>query len=85
MKTYFGHGNEQAPQFTEYALDQSLYFEQGKYQKGIEYWSDKLSGAEGILDIATDYPRPDTMSFAGSFARQVSEWRFLPKTSIGCR
>ncbi|NOH71942.1 amino acid adenylation domain-containing protein [Vibrio pectenicida] len=79
MKTYFGHGNEQAPQFTEYALNQSLYFEQGKYQKGIEYWSDKLSGAEGILDIATDHPRPDTMSFAGSYVSKFLSGDFCQK------
>ncbi|WP_114784261.1 non-ribosomal peptide synthetase [Vibrio tetraodonis] len=79
MKTYFGHGNEQAPQFTEYALDQSLYFEQGKYQKGIEYWSDKLSGAEGILDIATGHPRPDTMSFAGSYVSKFLSGDFCQK------
>ena len=79
MKTYFGHGNEQAPQFTEYALDQSLYFEQGKYQKGIEYWSDKLTGAEGILDIATDHPRPDTMSFTGSYVSKFLSGDFCQK------
>ncbi|GLT18780.1 hypothetical protein GCM10007938_25610 [Vibrio zhanjiangensis] len=69
-KIYFGQTSEQAPQFTDYALDQSLAYEQGKYQKGLAYWTEKLRDAEGVLDIATDYPRPESMSFEGSYVNK---------------
>ncbi|QIJ86175.1 amino acid adenylation domain-containing protein [Vibrio coralliilyticus OCN008] len=67
MSTYFGQAIDHAAQFTDYALKESRWLEEGEYEQGLNYWRDKLSGVQGVLELATDHPRPDTLNFEGSY------------------
>ncbi|MBN3493861.1 non-ribosomal peptide synthetase [Vibrio neptunius] len=67
MGTYFGQTVDHAAQFTDYALKESRCLEEGKYEQGLNYWRDKLSGVQSVLELATDHPRPDTINFEGSY------------------
>ncbi|CDH31403.1 non-ribosomal peptide synthetase [Xenorhabdus bovienii] len=57
---------EENLQFSDYALAEDQWHAEGKYQQGLEYWAKKLGNVQGILDIATDRPRPSKMNTAGS-------------------
>ncbi|SBS34236.1 Linear gramicidin synthase subunit D [Marinomonas spartinae] len=66
MSLYFDlGGNEKVPQFTDYALEESRWYEEGKFNQGLDYWVKKLESVHGVLELATDHPRPQTMSFEG--------------------
>ncbi|WP_172380729.1 non-ribosomal peptide synthetase [Vibrio sp. Vb339] len=67
MTTYFGQAVDHSAQFTDYALKESLRLEKGEYEQGLNYWRDKLNGFQGVLELATDHPRPDTLTFEGGY------------------
>src|ERR1700687_4485410 len=50
-------------QYVEYAQWQREYIAVELLAKQVEYWKNKLAGAQTILDLATDRPRPPTHSW----------------------
>ena len=76
MSIYFGQTVDHAAQFTDYALKENRWFEKGEYEQGLNYWRDKLSGVQGVLELATDYPRPDTLNFEGSYVGHLLDADF---------
>ncbi|UUE35696.1 amino acid adenylation domain-containing protein [Pectobacterium aroidearum] len=70
---------EDTLQFTDYALAESRWYEEGEYQAGLDYWIKKLDGITGYLDLATDYPRPAQMSTAGSIMSQFFDAQFCQR------
>ena len=54
-------------QYADYAIWQRQWLEEGGVlETQLAYWQQKLAGAPGTLDLATDYRRPGTQSFAGA-------------------
>jgi amino acid adenylation domain-containing protein len=53
-------------QFTEYAHWQRKYMTGEALARQVEYWKGKLAGAQTILDLPTDHPRPTTHSWHGA-------------------
>ncbi|MBZ5509514.1 MAG: amino acid adenylation domain-containing protein, partial [Acidobacteriia bacterium] len=54
-------------QYVDYAVWQRKWLEEsGILKQQLAYWQEKLAGAAGSLDLATDYPRPSVQSLAGT-------------------
>ncbi|HET8772838.1 MAG TPA: amino acid adenylation domain-containing protein, partial [Thermoanaerobaculia bacterium] len=54
-------------QYADYAIWQREWLEEGGVlETQLAYWQQKLAGAPGTLDLATDYRRPSVQSFAGA-------------------
>jgi amino acid adenylation domain-containing protein len=53
-------------QYTEYAHWQREYMSGELLTKEVEYWKHKLAGAQTLLDLPIDHPRPATTSWHGS-------------------
>jgi len=53
-------------QYAEYAQWQREYMSGDVLAKQVEYWKGKLEGAQTILDLPTDHPRPSTHSWHGA-------------------
>ena len=53
-------------QYTEYAQWQRDYMSGETLAGEIEYWKRKLAGAQTVLDLPTDHPRPVTTTWHGS-------------------
>ena len=52
-------------QYSDYALWQSKWL-QGAVLKGeVDFWRQQLAGTDLVLDLPTDHPRPDVLSFKG--------------------
>ncbi|RLM20977.1 non-ribosomal peptide synthetase [Brenneria alni] len=63
-------------QFTDYALAENQWYAEGKYQEGLAYWTKKLDGVQGLLELATDRPRPAKMRTAGGMVSQFFDTAF---------
>ncbi|MFJ5454069.1 amino acid adenylation domain-containing protein [Pectobacterium jejuense] len=70
---------EETLQFTDYALAESRWYGEGEYQAGLDYWTKKLDGITGYLDLATDYPRPAQMSTEGGIISQFFDTQFCQR------
>ncbi|WP_113626309.1 non-ribosomal peptide synthetase [Pectobacterium peruviense] len=70
---------EKTLQFADYALAENRWYAQGEYQTGLAYWTKKLDGITGQLDLAMDYPRPAKMSTAGKIASQFFDSSFCQR------
>nr|WP_284676479.1 non-ribosomal peptide synthetase [Vibrio sinus] len=79
MTAYFSKLDSNVSQFTSYALEESQFFKQGRFDTGLNYWKEKLTGAAGVLDIPTDRPRPEYQSFSGSYVSQLMDSHFWQK------
>lgn len=54
-------------QYVDYAVWQRRWLEEGgELEKQLDYWENKLSGMQEVLDLATDYPRPSMQGFEGA-------------------
>jgi amino acid adenylation domain-containing protein len=53
-------------QYTQYAQWQREYMSGEVLTKEVEYWKGRLAGAQTLLDLPTDHPRPATHSWHGS-------------------
>ena len=53
-------------QYTEYAQWQREYMSGEVLSKEIEHWKNKLAGAQTLLDLATDHPRPAAQTWHGA-------------------
>ncbi len=65
-----GRSPELAPlpiQYADYAVWQRQWLEEsGILTQHLAYWQEKLAGAPGSLDLATDHPRPSIQSLTGA-------------------
>ncbi len=71
-------------QFTDYALAQNQWQHNGHYDRGLAYWKQRLDGAEGILNIPTDMPRPARISSAGGHISQLLDSDVQQALSARC-
>ncbi|MDO3676197.1 non-ribosomal peptide synthetase [Paenibacillus ehimensis] len=53
-------------QYKDYAVWQNDFLTSERVRKQGDYWADVLAGELPVLQLATDYPRPATQTFAGS-------------------
>jgi hypothetical protein len=59
--------------YKDFAQWQIRLLESGEIRKQEEYWLKEFAGETPILDLPTDYPRPEAQSFAGrKFQVQLS-------------
>jgi polyketide synthase PksJ len=52
-------------QYKDFAIWQNELFASGKINKQKEYWLNQFKDNIPVLDLPTDFPRPDIQSFAG--------------------
>ncbi|HET9362164.1 MAG TPA: amino acid adenylation domain-containing protein [Vicinamibacterales bacterium] len=65
-------------QYADYAVWQRNWLDAGAMDAQVSYWSDRLAGASGLLELPTDRPRPPLQGLAGasepvSIAKDLSE------------
>src|SRR6202795_1577695 len=60
-------------QYVEYAQWQREYIAGEVLAKQVKYWKNKLAGAQTILDLPTDRPRPTTHSWHGATEELIFE------------
>ena len=53
-------------QYTEYAQWQREYMSGDVLKNEIDHWKNTLAGAQTLLDLATDHPRPPTQTWHGA-------------------
>ena len=53
-------------QYVDFAAWQRRYLSGPVLEKHLDYWRQELDGASAELDLATDYPRPQLMTFHGA-------------------
>ncbi|MBD0378730.1 non-ribosomal peptide synthetase [Paenibacillus sedimenti] len=54
-------------QYKDFAVWQNEQFQSGIMQKHEQYWLNKFTGEVPLLNLTTDYPRPQVKSFVGDF------------------
>ncbi|NOU89221.1 amino acid adenylation domain-containing protein [Paenibacillus sp. LMG 31460] len=54
-------------QYKDFAVWQNEQFQSGVMQRHEQYWLSKFAGEVPLLNLATDYPRPQVKSFTGDF------------------
>jgi len=64
-------------QYVEYAQWQREYITGELLAKQVKYWKDKLAGAQTILDLPTDRPRPATHSWHGATEELIFDSQIL--------
>ena len=70
---------ELSVQYAEYAQWQREYMSGDVLKNEIEHWKNKLAGAQTLLDLPTDHPRPSTHSWHGSTEEICLDKTFLAK------
>lgn len=55
-----------ATHFPDYVLWQRDWLASAAADRAREFWTERLAGCSGVLDLPTDRPRPATLTFAGS-------------------
>ncbi|MFV2949381.1 amino acid adenylation domain-containing protein [Pseudomonas japonica] len=53
-------------QYADYALWQRQWMEAGEQQRQLDYWTAQLGGAQPVLELPTDRPRPAIQQLAGA-------------------
>ncbi|MDX1695322.1 MAG: condensation domain-containing protein, partial [Ketobacteraceae bacterium] len=53
-------------QYADYAIWQRQYLEDDEFREDLAYWEKQLKDAPPVLDIPTDYPRPDLLKGEGA-------------------
>ena len=64
-------------QDAEYAQWQREYISSDAVAKQVEYWKNKLAGAQTILDLPVDHPRPNTHSWHGATEELILDSKIL--------
>jgi amino acid adenylation domain-containing protein len=64
-------------QYAEYAQWQREYMTGEVLAKQVGYWKSKLAGAQTILDLPTDHPRPTTHSWHGATEELILDSKVL--------
>ncbi len=52
-------------QYKDFAKWQNDYFRSGKADRQLEYWKQEFAGTIPVLELYTDYDRPETMRYDG--------------------
>ncbi len=52
-----------APTFSEYSMGQQKFSETEEYKKMEQYWTGKFRQSVPVLDIPTDFPRPEERTY----------------------
>ncbi|NEO29118.1 MAG: amino acid adenylation domain-containing protein [Symploca sp. SIO3C6] len=52
-------------QYSDFAVWQKQWLSQEKQEKQLNYWKQKLAGANPLLELPTDYPRPPVQTYRG--------------------
>ncbi len=60
-------------QYKDYAVWQRRLLESGELEKQAEYWEKRFSGPIPLLNIPSDYPRPEVLSFTGDRVSLIVE------------
>ena len=60
-------------QYADYAAWQRQSVEGAVLQAQGEYWKRQLSGAPGLLELPTDYPRPNDLKYEGGGQGELDE------------
>jgi amino acid adenylation domain-containing protein len=83
-RCYEGFVNQKEPelpelplQYVEYAQWQREYVSAEVLAKQVEYWKNKLAGAQTILDLPADHPRPATHSWHGATEELIFDSQIL--------
>ncbi len=58
-------------QYADYAIWQREWMQGDVLQEQLAYWREQLRGAEGVLELPTDRPRPAVQSYCGD----IVQWR----------
>jgi hypothetical protein len=58
-------------QYRDFAAWQREHLSDGRLDRDLAYWRQRLAGAPAALDLPIDRPRPDSPSFAGAAIRVV--------------
>jgi amino acid adenylation domain-containing protein/non-ribosomal peptide synthase protein (TIGR01720 family) len=73
VNLYHAFSQGQAPdleplpiQYPDYAAWQRSWLQGDVLQRQIDYWTEQLSGAPGLLELPSDYPRPAVQSYRGT-------------------
>jgi amino acid adenylation domain-containing protein len=56
-------------QYADYAVWQRQWLESPGFTTQLAFWKERLAGAEGVLELPTDRPRPAVQSFRGGTRR----------------
>lgn len=56
-------------QYADYAIWQRQYLDDEAFKEDLGYWEKQLKGAPPVLDIPTDYPRPELLKSDGATYR----------------
>ncbi|MCG8669775.1 MAG: amino acid adenylation domain-containing protein [Pseudomonadales bacterium] len=64
-------------QYADYAVWQRNYLEDDAFKEDLKYWQEQLADAPPVLDIPTDYPRPELLRSHGATYR----FEFTPALS----
>ncbi|WP_404824747.1 amino acid adenylation domain-containing protein [Pseudomonas tussilaginis] len=54
-----------AIQYADYAVWQRQWMAVGERERQLDYWTAQLAGAQGVLELPADHPRPATLSARG--------------------
>ena len=83
-RCYEGSVNQKEPelpelplQYVEYAQWQREYVSAEVLANQVEYWKNKLAGAQTILDLPADHPRPATHSWHGATEELIFDSQIL--------
>jgi amino acid adenylation domain-containing protein/non-ribosomal peptide synthase protein (TIGR01720 family) len=57
---------EPAIQYADYTVWQRDWLDAGAMDAQVSYWSDRLAGVSGLLELPTDRPRPPLQGLAGA-------------------
>ncbi len=75
---YNALGSGSAPQFdplpiqyVDYSIRQRQAMDDGTYDRDLDFWKQQLDGVPDAIDLKTDRPRPDIMTFNGRNHRFV--------------
>ncbi|MFK0311187.1 amino acid adenylation domain-containing protein [Pseudomonas sp. NPDC090233] len=55
-----------AVHYADYALWQRNWMDAGERERQQSYWKQQLAGSQPVLELPTDFPRPQTMSYRGA-------------------
>ncbi len=55
-------------QYADFALWQQQLLQQGAFAQQEQYWQQRLAGAPPLLEMPTDFPRPEQQRFEGAYA-----------------
>ncbi len=65
-------------QYADYAVWQREWLKGDTLQRQLDYWRRRLAGAPTVLDLPTDFPRPERSSYRGA-----TEAMLLPAEVLG--